>query len=695
MSSQPPEPKATLTPTILTAFQHFTARDVIPSTALHPYASAPDENIAALKRLLDATEQAALSLNGHLSLPLSNPKLLSLYRQQTNISYAVQQADQNVRQIVTSLRKRAGATYGEDIPLDKMQLPEWFLKRLLDWGTSAGMEAFNEPERDGHSTVVLGGKVVVVDIDFSVDRTNPDLPVMDVAACKTAYAIPNSTAVSSTGNSISLDGFLADAIHRFLYEVQKEDAQRDSVEAARLGNLLSDHFAYLMKLDHLALSEGDGGLRWFNFIDRMSLEVEKLASSEADAMCRQESRPVVPLDVFLMRSRALPLPYLTTPSISFLTYLSPLTYLKLLRTTPPFNTSTTHLPKLDISFQHLRRSLTSHPRPQGVTVATLVLSPTAPPAYHADSMSMSALDTRPSSSSTVPNAADMEYIFPAAREAQGPQGQQFTWLLDFTGGGRYPGVVMSKSRMHEIEVVVNPFSELDHMDNVQMMSFSTGSWVDLLLNPQTPVSPERYTAVYTSPTSAHPPLQLRLTPPDEPGFVLEAVPVRTLKEVWGILEIVREQCWLNETLSGCQWLPEGLNANAAAEDPEDTTVTEDDLQAVLKGTVQPRKIPVNVYLPSQPPADALFGAPDIDAFSLGGSTSQHRARIVMTTPERPPISGLVEIGVTFDPSRSRGVAVDISGAMGVDLRVDVLEEVCRRGGLFGLPGRIWKKAHEI
>ncbi|OSC96619.1 hypothetical protein PYCCODRAFT_1420848 [Trametes coccinea BRFM310] len=691
MSSQPPESKATLPATVISAFQQFAAQDAISSNSLHPFASSPDDNMAVLKKLIETANQAALSLNAHLSMPLSNPKLLSLYRQHTNISYSVQQADQNVRHIVNSLRKREGITFGEDIPLERSQLPEWFLKRLLDWGTAAGMEAFNDPERDGHSTVVLGGKVLVIDLDFSVDRTIPDRPVVDIATCKTAYAIPNSTA--TTGNSISLDGFLADAIRDFLTEVQKDDADRDSVEAARLGKRLSDHLAYLMKLDHLALSEGDGGLRWFNFIDRMSLEVEKLAGSEAESLCKQESKPAVPLDVFLMRSHALPLPYLTTPSISFLTHISPLAYLKLLRSAPPHDLKTTHLPKVDIPFQHLRKSLTSHPRPQGVCIATLVLSPTAPPAHHADSMSMSALDTRPSSSA-VPNAADMEHVFPAAREAQGPQGQQFTWILDFTDGGKYPGVVMSKSRMHDIEVVVNPFSGLDHVENMQMMSFGTGSWVDLLLNSQSPISPERYTAVYTSPTSAHPPLQLRLTVPDEPGFLLEAVPVRTLKEVWGILEIVREQCWLNETLCSCQWVPEVPDARAMDGDPEDAVVTEEDLQAVLKGTIQPRKIPVNVYLPAQPPSDSLFGGNDMDAFSLGEPSSQRRTRIVMTTPERPPISGLVEIGVTFDPSRPRGVAVDFSGAMGVDVRSDALEEVCRRGGLFGLPGRVWKKAHE-
>jgi hypothetical protein len=69
------------------------------------------------------------------------------------------------------------------------------------------------------------------------------------------------------------------------------------------------------------------------------------------------------------------------------------------------------------------------------------------------------------------------------------------------------------------------------------------------------VSPERYTALYVnifvyicerithnvyfqkSPNSIHPPLQLRLMPPEEPGFLLQRVPVHSMKEVWGILEV--------------------------------------------------------------------------------------------------------------------------------------------------------------
>lgn len=65
----------------------------------------------------------------------------------------------------------------------------------------------------------------------------------------------------------------------------------------------------------------------------------------------------------------------------------------------------------------------------------------------------------------------------------------------------------------------------------------------------------------------------------------------------------------------------------------------------------------------------------------------------MTSPERPPIPGLVEMTVAFDVSRPRGIALNINGAMGADLQGDALEEVCRRGGLLSLPGRIWAKSH--
>jgi hypothetical protein len=157
---------------------------------------------------------------------------------------------------------------------------------------------------------------------------------------------------------------------------------------------------------------------------------------------------------------------------------------------------------------------------------------------------------------------------------------------------------------------------------------------------------------------------------------------------------------LNEILAGCAWTPEVSKA-ASSEIMTDTEATEDELQLVLAGKccrpshasycltsigkVIPQKIPVNVFLPSMPiVTDPLFETPD--------ATQLRRPRIVMTSPERPPISGLVEITIAYDETRPRGITVELSGAMSCDIKLEVLEEICRRGGTLGLPGRIWSNS---
>lgn len=75
-----------------------------------------------------------------------------------------------------------------------------------------------------------------------------------------------------------------------------------------------------------------------------------------------------------------------------------------------------------------------------------------------------------------------------------------------------------------------------------------------------------------------------------------------MKQVWGTLEvcstlyevlsletykplqIVREQCWLNEILNGLQWTPEGLTAPTGPDQTDEGDATEADLQAVLGGS---------------------------------------------------------------------------------------------------------------
>ena len=188
------------------------------------------------------------------------------------------------------------------------------------------------------------------------------------------------------------------------------------------------------------------------------------------------------LDVFLMRAHALPLPYLTSPAISFLVHLSPLAYLTLLRTsasTPSAPQPDLKLPKIDIPFGHLRSSISVHPPIAGATVASLILSNRRPASD--DSMNMPQLTSRPSYT-LLPADSFADNAFPQPLAVpQSPMTTPFSWVLDFTDGGKHRGVVMSQSRMREIELVVNPLSGISHMGSVPMMTFGTGSWLDLLV----------------------------------------------------------------------------------------------------------------------------------------------------------------------------------------------------------------------
>lgn len=153
---------------------------------------------------------------------------------------------------------------------------------------------------------------------------------------------------------------------------------------------------------------------------------------------------------------------------------------------------------------------------------------------------------------------------------------------------------------------------------------------------------------------------------------------------------------MNEIISGRTWSSEGFAPEQNLESANDLSqVDEEELQSVLNGvwfvspfflmltacigTYQPRQIPINISLPAGGRQQSPFGT----VADPGG------AKVVMTLPEKPPISGLVEISVSHDTTRPRGVAVNLSGAMSSDLDIDVLEEVCRRGGIFSLPGRVW------
>lgn len=146
------------------------------------------------------------------------------------------------------------------------------------------MEAFKEEELQGKLTVVLGGKVLVMDVDFKVSREDPLNPKLDVGGLKTSYASPSGGA--TTEGSISMNGFLANVFKGYLEEVQKPTDEQDVLMAATLGRAFSAHLKYLMKLDLLASQEGDSGIRWFSDIDSLALAIEGHAKAEANIISR-------------------------------------------------------------------------------------------------------------------------------------------------------------------------------------------------------------------------------------------------------------------------------------------------------------------------------------------------------------------------------------------------------------------------
>ncbi|EDR09142.1 uncharacterized protein LACBIDRAFT_296470 [Laccaria bicolor S238N-H82] len=667
---QPPLPE-----TLLSSFKRYQNDNILPTGVVHPFENAASESSVLVEDLIKATSSLSTALHAYSSIPWSNPKLVSLLRQNASIAHTLHLSDKSGQQFIAALRERSGVTYGESIPLDPALVPEWCISRLEYWGASVGMETFKDDSREGDViAIVLGGKVVVVDIDFAFDRENSLKPIIKVLNVKTSYAIASNGSSHNDPRSVSLDTCLAQSIQNFCIEVQRDENVRSPLEAARLGKNVLEQLKYLVVLDTLAQT---GGIKWFVDMHELGHVLEEFARSEANSVASSLPVAQAPLDIFLLRSHSLPLPYTISPSISFLTYLSPEAYLSLFREAPS-KAVDDHASYLDISLPHLRSNLANGTK--GATIATLLIE-TFPEGHLSQrSMPIPGLTERPTFhlGSNRPTA---EHAFPRPADEVS---QLHVWMLDFTQGGKYPGIVMSQSRMGEIELIVNPLSGME--GNSHMLSFRTGSWVDLLLNPGTLESSETYTSVYTSPTGLHPPLHLRLTAPEEPGFLLQQVPVQNMREVWGILEVVREQCWLNGVLSGCDWsfdkLESGLGDGVMT-----TEVKEEELQAILTGTYPTHRIPVNVSLTGSS-VDPIFGESDLDPMSM---SAPRRPKITMSFPERPPMSGLVEITVAFDESKPRGVAVEVRGAMGADIKLDVLEEISRRGGTLGLCGRVWIK----
>lgn len=152
---------------------------------------------------------------------------------------------------------------------------------------------------------------------------------MDVKNLETAYAIPNGAA----------DGSRCPPQHKHPRlppgGAKRPPEARNALEAERLGKVVVGHLRYLMMLDRFTTKEEEGGgVKWFVGMDELGVGVEGFAKREADSVAsyvfyhflpslfvfkeldihdtinRSLGLPHVPLDIFLHRSHALPLPVL-------------------------------------------------------------------------------------------------------------------------------------------------------------------------------------------------------------------------------------------------------------------------------------------------------------------------------------------------------------------------------------------------
>ncbi|KAG1760515.1 hypothetical protein EDD22DRAFT_900699 [Suillus occidentalis] len=718
-------------PSLLTAVHDVLAQSALAVRAAepaHPLSTEYNTVIAQLGAVINTTHRLNHALNQLNDLPLGEnaTKFVALLKEHTTLTSSINQSATASASLSALLRGDNRAVYPDTSPPHPAKIAEW--------GRNLGMEVFV----DG-STIVLAGKVLVLDIDIN-----------DLVAVKTSFA--NNT--NGNGNSSAapeLDTFLAREVTRWINAARRaagmdttvgHSREDPAIEAARRSCAIQEHLQYLMMLDGLAASENEKGLRWFMEPTVVSDHIRKqVAPPQTQA-----------LDNFLAR-HALPLPFLVTPSLSFLVWLSPRGYLQLLRSSPSFKQSS--MWNIDIPIAHLKTSLLD--TLEDVTIATLRLVPCA-------DVAKSKMN-----SSDVPG----DHTLLTAPSQM--------WVLDFTTKLSQNGVVMCQNRMRVIQGIVESrpidlismgsmsgmgsMSSMGNMGNMNFGDFSVPSsqtngsrvigksWVDLLINKDS--SAEYYTATYRSPNDIHPPLHLRLLAPQEPGFLLQRVPVRSVKQVSRVLEVVREQCWLNESLGILQWSPETQvlkstqrpsNAEQGSQPEDAASITL--LASVLAGTVVPQSIPVNVYLPSSaltalsqpvdpftsqhsglsmvPPASSgsssgasLFGPGDLEmdmdipglSMSMGGSVDMdlgmdlstpadptHGSEIcpppmiVLTSPKPVPRNELVEIRVTSGQGHGSVVGengVWVEASPGVE--TGYMPEVVRRGGVWSLPGRVWNK----
>jgi len=394
-----------------------------------------------------------------------------------------------------------------------------------------------------------------------------------------------------------------------------------------------------------------------------------------------ESNDTVPVDLLALRTSAIPIPFLLSISLSFLIYLPPLAYLTALRhfgSSAKTDKRTSAGEVTDIPLASIRELVSNSDIRErlDIPIATVSYEPalqiTGMP-FFAASGDENMIPLHASSSESTEDL--MRYTFLTHTSTEPRTGG---WVLSFSQGQM--GQPISQSRMRRIAATIHLATNSKDNQNFGLIGLTGGSnvlgpsWLDLAMDPQCTQPSRIYTSRYQPKSSTDdddPDLVNTLMALTEPGVVLGKVPVRTLKEAYAVIRIVKEQIWLQSLLRGAGFRPgyeatdlSGVGMGEAAqmvnnmslggrESLMDAHEAKAMYDALMSGTYVPKRLRVTYEV-------------------LGDGQTGVR----MTFPFG---EGAVVTDVALDISLPKGVKVVVDGQ-----RVERLEEVVRRGGLLGL-----------
>ncbi|KAG8980417.1 hypothetical protein FRC05_006048 [Tulasnella sp. 425] len=609
------QPAVSLRPSLIMALSELIATfdekyPVIPSAGdLHPFSPTPPDT-DVLDSILRVAPMITASLASVAQTKIP-PRFILRTKEYTN------HADTWLK-----LPKRK-PNYAADLPLEPSLVPAWLLDAVMSLLKSIGMDVFREDGADGRVKIWGGGKIVVVDIEFLLkpesssqaggSTSSTTSSVLQLLSIKTTRGASESSASNAGDERSSLDTLLYSSLSSFLNEAQGPSS--DCLRLQKLADHFQENAKNLMMLDGLANAEASSGTgdRWFKETDEEAKIAGDLASREAQALASSLGGSKAPLDILIYRGHGYPLPYLTSPFLTLVIGLPPRVYLAMLKAQSASPSTQPQQNSVDIPSPILRDHIFNNQ--SSCTLATLKLSSTPdtpnstnhlatflPPTFSllSDQTDFTALLSADPLTASLPEPTHgipqehLDRSFPTVTEPT-PEADPLQlnpppvkgYVLDFGS----EGIVMRREAMNRLSGGLDLNMDMDgglgSMDG-GFSNFGSPGWVDLLLDPKAILHSTRYVS-HVKATGTNPAVQHLLSPPTDPGFVLGSIRVGRMSDVWRVLEIVKEQAWLNETLRSFQWRLDSAPTKDDGKEAEAGKLLsdEEELEALIQGKLYP------------------------------------------------------------------------------------------------------------